>query len=153
MKKLFFFVLIISTLNNPQSIELSGLANGISQGMQASYTTLDRNAYTINNSSYNNDWHKWQVLNVGTALTTGVVIGIENKIESSFNLISAGVDVWYFSAIRWIVSQVTYNIHQGNEPFEINKNSHSFDKHFNWPLRIIFFTSALMFKYFILPVL
>ncbi len=143
---LFCFLFFFSINLIAQQLEMIAIANGISQGMQASYTTLDRNAYRNNNSEFNEDWHKWQFLNVTTAISAGVIIGLDNYNK---NFGSALVDVWYFSGIRWIVASVTNHLHQGNPPFTISENSGSFTDNFNWTFRVIYFASALVVKYFL----
>lgn len=132
-------------------IELSAVANGIAQGMQASYNTLDRNAYRIGDSQYNKDWHQWQFANVTTALGGGILIGVNNYNNSDFRFWGSAADVWEFSAIRWVVSAWVRNLHQGDSIWHISENSGAFTENFNWLWRFAYLGGAILFKYFILP--
>jgi len=93
-------------------VELSGVVNGIAQGMQAHYNIEDRNAYRIGDSQYNEDWHRWQFVNVTTAVGSGIMIGLNNYNES-VSWWGAGLDTWVWSGFRWISSSITKNLMQG----------------------------------------
>jgi len=132
---------------------MSAFANGIAQGMQGSFQTLDRNDFSeTGGNEYSSDWHRWQVINLGTAIVGGVVIALDNIGTNDFNYLGAGVDLWYFSAIRWIVSGMVYNLHLNTSEgvFSQNPQSTALTSNFNYFWRFAYLGAAILVKYILL---
>jgi len=109
---LFFSIISLKS----QQVEISAIGYSIISGFTQYNQIKDRHYFAIGNpvyKGYSKNWHKLQTLETISLINVGIQIEIANESY----LPGIITDVFLTGAIRWIITDATYQLLLGNSFF------------------------------------